>query len=52
MTRSGDAAWYAEARLALTNFSVFVPGHFIASGRPAGASYSNIACLSPSGAVR
>ena len=50
----GDAAWYAEARSALTDFSVFVPGHFVASGRQAGASgsYSNIACLSPSGAVR
>ena len=50
----GDDAWYAEARSALTDFSVFVPGHFVASGRQAGASgsYSNIACLSPSGAVR
>ncbi len=50
----GDAAWYAEARTRLADFSVFVPGHFIATGRRAGASgsYSNVACLSPSGAAR
>lgn len=50
----GDEAWFAEMRQCLPDFSVFVPGHTIASGRLAGASgsYSNIACLSPRGAVR
>jgi dihydrodipicolinate synthase/N-acetylneuraminate lyase len=50
----GDAAWYAEMRASLPDFSVFTPGHMIASGRRAGAwgSYSNVACLSPAGAVR
>lgn len=50
----GDEAWSAEMRRCLPDFSVFVPGHTIASGRMAGASgsYSNIACLSPRGAVR
>lgn len=33
---------------------MFVPGHTVAYGRPRGAygSYSNVACLSPQGAVR
>jgi dihydrodipicolinate synthase/N-acetylneuraminate lyase len=50
----GDAAWYAEMRATLPDFSVFAPGHTIATGKRSGAwgSYSNIACLSPSGAVR
>jgi dihydrodipicolinate synthase/N-acetylneuraminate lyase len=50
----GDEAWFAEMRQCLPDFSVFVPGHTIASGQLAGASgsYSNIACLSPRGAVR
>lgn len=50
----GHTAWYAEMRASLPDFSVFTPGHMIASGRRAGAwgSYSNVACLSPSGAVR
>jgi dihydrodipicolinate synthase/N-acetylneuraminate lyase len=50
----GDQSWYDEVRSTLPDFSVFVPGHRIASGRIAGASgsYSNVACLSPSGAVR
>jgi dihydrodipicolinate synthase/N-acetylneuraminate lyase len=50
----GDSAWYAQRRRLLPGFSVFVPGHTVASGRSMGAngSYSNIACLSPNGAVR
>jgi dihydrodipicolinate synthase/N-acetylneuraminate lyase len=50
----GDAAWYAERRRLLPGFSVFVPGHTVAAARPHGAdgSYSNMACLSPSGAVK
>lgn len=48
----GAASWYAEVRRQLPDFSVFVPGHHYATGRLNGAhgSYSNIACLSPSGA--
>ena len=50
----GDASWYAEMRPLLRRLSVFVPGHFLASGYAQGAagSYSNVACLSPRGARR
>jgi len=49
----GDADWYAERRRLLPDFSVFVPGHSVAFGRPLGAdgAYSNVACLGPRGAV-
>lgn len=49
----GDAAWYADRRRLLNGFSVFVAGHTIAFGRPLGAdgAYSNVACLSPRGAL-
>jgi len=48
----GDAVWYADMRKHAANLSVFVPGHHLASGIRQGAagSYSNVACLSPSGA--
>jgi dihydrodipicolinate synthase/N-acetylneuraminate lyase len=50
----GDAQWYAERRRLLPEFSVFVPGHTVATARPLGAdgSYSNMACLNPSGAAK
>ena len=50
----GDDAWYRDRERMLPDFSVFVPGHSVAYGRPRGAygSYSNVACLSPDGAVR
>lgn len=50
----GDAEWYKKRRELAADFSVFVPGHTAAFGRPLGAdgSYSNVACLSPNGAVR
>jgi dihydrodipicolinate synthase/N-acetylneuraminate lyase len=50
----GDAEWYSERRAKLRKLSVFVAGHTVAFGRPLGAdgAYSNVACLSPSGAVR
>ncbi len=50
---AGDAAWYATNQQYLNKLSVFVPGHTVAFGRPLGAagSYSNVACLSPEGAV-
>ena len=49
----GDAAWYQERRQLLPDFSVFVPGHTVAFGRPLGAdgAYSNVACLGPLGAL-
>ena len=48
----GHASWYASMRRLLPKFSVFVPGHHLASGRLQGASgsYSNVACVSPWGA--
>lgn len=50
---AGDAAWYATNQHYLKKLCVFVPGHTVAFGRPLGAagSYSNVACLSPDGAV-
>ncbi|MBL8339243.1 MAG: dihydrodipicolinate synthase family protein [Rhodoferax sp.] len=49
----GDAGWYARRRALLPGFSVFVPGHTVAFGRPLGAdgAYSNVACLGPRGAL-
>jgi len=51
-TPDGNASWYATLRRALPDFSVFVPGHHLATGILQGASgsYSNVACLSPRGA--
>jgi dihydrodipicolinate synthase/N-acetylneuraminate lyase len=49
----GDARWYAEARQHLQAFSLFVPGHHLATGMKEGVaagSFSNVACLSPRGA--
>ncbi|WP_454857181.1 dihydrodipicolinate synthase family protein [Rhizobium binxianense] len=49
----GDARWYGEARQHLQKFSLFVPGHHLATGMKEGAaagSFSNVACLSPRGA--
>ena len=50
----GNEDWYARRRELGDGFAVFVPGHSVAFGRPLGAngSYSNVACLSPNGAVR
>ena len=49
----GDESWYQNRRELLEDFSVFVPGHTVVFGKPLGAngSYSNVACLSPNGAV-
>ncbi|GHJ37035.1 dihydrodipicolinate synthase family protein [Streptomyces sp. TS71-3] len=49
----GDDAWYAAMAEAAPRLSVFVPGHLLASGLARGAhgSYSNVAALSPRGAV-
>ena len=49
----GDRGWYREMAPLLEQISVFIPGHHYATGRKLGAhgSYSNMACLSPAGAV-
>jgi dihydrodipicolinate synthase/N-acetylneuraminate lyase len=51
-TAGGDDAWYASMREHLSQLSVFVPGHLLASGVQRGAqgSYSNVACLNPAAA--
>lgn len=50
----GDDGWYREMRPVFERVSVFVPGHTLATGLEKGArgAYSNVACLSPSGAQR
>lgn len=48
----GDAKWYDEMKECSSHLSVFVPGHFLATGFQTGVaagSYSNVACLSPKG---
>ena len=49
----GDPGWYRAMRPVLDRLAVFVAGHTLASGLAQGAagSYSNVACLSPAGAV-
>lgn len=48
----GDEAWYDAMRPLFGRLSVFIPGHFLATGISRGAhgAYSNVACLSPRGA--
>jgi len=50
----GDDAWYQAMQTVMTDLSVFVPGHLLASGLARGArgAYSNVACLNPRGAQR
>ena len=50
----GDDAWYAAMRPLLARVSVFIPGHTLDEGlcRGGRGAYSNVACLSPSGAQR
>lgn len=52
--RGGDAHWHTALRAATPDLAVFVPGHELAHQRKLGAngSYSNIACMSPRGALR
>lgn len=49
----GDASWFVEMRAAAPALAIFVAGNRLASGLRHGASgsYSNVACLSPAGAV-
>jgi dihydrodipicolinate synthase/N-acetylneuraminate lyase len=49
----GNAAWFDQMRACVGDLSIFVAGHHLASGLRQGASgaYSNVACLTPHGAV-
>ena len=49
----GDPDWYRAMRPVTARLAVFVAGHTLATGLAPGAagSYSNVACLSPAGAV-
>lgn len=48
----GDEHWYAAMKDLNGDLSLFVPGHYLATGIQQGAhgAYSNVACLSPGGA--
>jgi len=49
----GDAPWYAAARQHLADTALFIPGHHLATGIDEGVAagaFSNVACLSPTGA--
>jgi dihydrodipicolinate synthase/N-acetylneuraminate lyase len=50
---AGGPDWYAAMAPVMQRLAVFVPGHMFATGRALGAagSFSNVACLSPGGAV-
>lgn len=50
----GDEAWYEAMQPVMARWSVFIPGHLLASGLARGArgAYSNVACLNPLGAQR
>lgn len=45
----GDEQWYKEMKQLPVPFSVFIPGHHLATGVSRGAhgAYSNVACLNP-----
>ncbi|ETZ23178.1 dihydrodipicolinate synthase family protein [Pedobacter sp. V48] len=50
----GDEQWYKEMNAISIPFSVFIPGHHLATGIAKGAhgAYSNVACLNPGLAQR
>lgn len=50
----GNEAWYEAMQPVMARWSVFIPGHLLASGLARGArgAYSNVACLNPLGAQR
>lgn len=46
----GDEDWYSQMKWSTGKFSVFVPGHFLATGFRTGVAdgaYSNVACINP-----
>jgi dihydrodipicolinate synthase/N-acetylneuraminate lyase len=47
---SGDETWVEEMKAFASHLSIFVPGHFLASGvknKVASGAYSNVACINP-----
>jgi dihydrodipicolinate synthase/N-acetylneuraminate lyase len=50
---AGDDAFYSRLHAAAPELSIFAPGHELAHARRLGAvgSYSNVACMSPTGAL-
>lgn len=48
-TLGGDDDWYSRMRMYCSDLSIFVSGHYLASGiqRGADGAYSNVACLNP-----
>ncbi len=51
----GESSWYEQARQWLDAWGIYVPGHHLATGVEQGVAvgaFSNVACLSPSGAQR
>jgi dihydrodipicolinate synthase/N-acetylneuraminate lyase len=50
---AGDDAFYSRLHAAAPHLSIFAPGHELAHARRLGAvgSYSNVACMSPAGAL-
>src|SRR5688500_6992260 len=50
----GDEQWYRDMKNLPGEFSVFIPGHHLATGISLGAqgAYSNVACLQPEFAQR
>ena len=53
-TAAGDEDWYRKMQPLLDKISVFVPGHFMATGiaRGASGSYSNVAAINPRAAQK
>jgi 4-hydroxy-tetrahydrodipicolinate synthase len=52
---SKDAEWAKEMKTYASHMSIFVPGHFLASGVASGiasGAYSNVACINPKAAQK
>ncbi|MCW3110017.1 MAG: dihydrodipicolinate synthase family protein, partial [Segetibacter sp.] len=52
---SGDLQWVDDMKRYASHLSVFVPGHFLASGvknQIASGAYSNVACINPKAAQK
>ena len=52
---SGDMQWVEDMKIYASHLSIFVPGHFLASGvknQIASGAYSNVACINPMAAQK
>jgi dihydrodipicolinate synthase/N-acetylneuraminate lyase len=52
---SGNETWVEEMKIYAAHLSIFVPGHFLATGIKNGVAagaYSNVACMNPQGAQK